>query len=118
MSSLIWLVVFVVLVGFVALSYNSLVQRRNQVKNAWSQIDVQLKRRIELIPKMAELGLGRIDLDGLPLLPQQTAFAQQGIDVVTSKEPQMRGVEQALALVRKAARHERGHHRQVGGVGQ
>ncbi|MEY3988874.1 MAG: hypothetical protein RJB50_1143 [Actinomycetota bacterium] len=54
MSNLVWLVVIVVLVGFVALSYNSLVQRRNQVKNAWSQIDVQLKRRIELIPNLVE----------------------------------------------------------------
>lgn len=54
MSNLVWLVVIVVLVGFVALSYNSLVQRRNQVKNAWAQIDVQLKRRIELIPNLVE----------------------------------------------------------------
>lgn len=44
----------VLLVGFTALSYNALVQRRNQVKNAWSQIDVQLKRRIELIPNLVE----------------------------------------------------------------
>ncbi len=34
--------------------YNSLVQRRNQVTNAWAQIDVQLKRRIELIPNLVE----------------------------------------------------------------
>ncbi len=34
--------------------YNSLVQRRNQVKNAWAQIDVQLKRRLELIPNLVE----------------------------------------------------------------
>jgi LemA protein len=34
--------------------YNSLVQSRNQVKNAWSQIDVQLKRRHDLIPNLIE----------------------------------------------------------------
>ena len=34
--------------------YNSLVQKRNQVSNAWAQIDVQLKRRIELIPNLVE----------------------------------------------------------------
>ena len=63
MSNLVWLVVVVVLVGFVALSYNSLVQRRNQVKNAWSQIDVQLKRRIELIPNLVETVKGYADFE-------------------------------------------------------
>jgi LemA protein len=36
------------------LIYNSLVRRRNQVDNAWSQIDVQLKRRYDLIPNLVE----------------------------------------------------------------
>ena len=35
-------------------NYNSLVRLRNQVKNAWSQIDVQLKRRHNLIPNLVE----------------------------------------------------------------
>jgi LemA protein len=35
-------------------NYNSLVRLRNQVKNAWSQIDVQLKRRHNLIPNLIE----------------------------------------------------------------
>ncbi|MEI6767042.1 MAG: LemA family protein [Bacteroidota bacterium] len=34
--------------------YNSLVRLRNQVKNAWAQIDVQLKRRHDLIPNLIE----------------------------------------------------------------
>jgi len=34
--------------------YNSLVRKRNQVDNAWSQIDVQLKRRHDLIPNLVE----------------------------------------------------------------
>lgn len=34
--------------------YNGLVRARNQVKNAWSQIDVQLKRRHDLIPNLVE----------------------------------------------------------------
>lgn len=34
--------------------YNGLVRKRNQVKNAWSQIDVQLKRRCDLIPNLLE----------------------------------------------------------------
>ena len=34
--------------------FNSLVRRRNQVDNSWSQIDVQLKRRHDLIPNLVE----------------------------------------------------------------
>jgi LemA protein len=34
--------------------FNKLVQQRNQVKNAWSQIDVQLQRRYDLIPNLVE----------------------------------------------------------------
>ena len=36
------------------LMYNSLVQRKNRVDNAWAQIDVQLKRRLDLIPNLVE----------------------------------------------------------------
>ena len=39
---------------FVISIYNSLIKLRNQVKNAWSQIDVQLKRRHNLIPNLIE----------------------------------------------------------------
>jgi LemA protein len=38
--------------------YNSLVGLRNQVKNSWSQIDVQLKRRHDLIPNLVETAKG------------------------------------------------------------
>ncbi|MFH1577834.1 MAG: LemA family protein [Candidatus Omnitrophota bacterium] len=38
--------------------YNSLVGLKNQVKNAWSQIDVQLKRRHDLIPNLVETAKG------------------------------------------------------------
>jgi LemA protein len=34
--------------------YNGLVRKRNEVKNSWSQIDVQLKRRHDLIPNLVE----------------------------------------------------------------
>lgn len=40
-------------VGF-AVIYNGLVTRRNRVDNSWSQIDVQLKRRYDLIPNLVE----------------------------------------------------------------
>ena len=53
---MIWVVLAVIalLVIFAILSYNGLIRSRNQVENAWSQIDVQLKRRIDLIPNLVE----------------------------------------------------------------
>jgi LemA protein len=48
------IVVIAVVVLFVISIYNSLIQLRNRVKNAWSQIDVQLKRRHDLIPNLIE----------------------------------------------------------------
>jgi len=48
----------IVVVGLIVLwfigIYNGLVRLRNQVKNAWAQIDVQLKRRHDLIPNLVE----------------------------------------------------------------
>jgi len=51
-----WIVLGIVgvLVIFFIATYNGLVRLRNQVKNAWAQIDVQLKRRYDLIPNLIE----------------------------------------------------------------
>jgi LemA protein len=52
-----WIIVLAVvaiLVLYLVAAYNGLVRARNQVDNAWSQIDVQLKRRIDLIPNLVE----------------------------------------------------------------
>ncbi len=54
MGLIITLGVVVLLVLVVIGIYNGLVRLRNQVKNAWSQIDVQLKRRHDLIPNLME----------------------------------------------------------------
>jgi len=48
------LAIVVVLIIFVIAVYNSLVTLRQRVKNAWSQIDVQLQRRFDLIPNLLE----------------------------------------------------------------
>ncbi len=52
------LIVLVVLVlgalGWIAGAYNGLIRLRNQLENAWAQIDVQLKRRCDLIPNLVE----------------------------------------------------------------
>ncbi len=48
------LLIIVIIVVAVVYLYNSLINLRNRVKNAWSQIDVQLKRRTDLIPNLVE----------------------------------------------------------------
>jgi LemA protein len=53
-TTLVVVLVLVLLALFVGVTYNSLVRRRNEVDNAWSQIDVQLKRRLDLIPNLVE----------------------------------------------------------------
>ncbi|WP_455645675.1 LemA family protein [Methanosphaera sp.] len=54
-----WLLIIIVLIIIIVLAlivkyYNGLVNGRNRVKNAWSQIDVQLQRRNDLIPNIVE----------------------------------------------------------------
>lgn len=53
---MLWIVIAIVvaLVAALILLYNRLVTLRNRVENAWAQIDVQLKRRYDLIPNLVE----------------------------------------------------------------
>jgi len=53
-SLIIVIAVAAILVGFVIVSYNGLIRSRNQAEDAWSQIDVQPKRRLDLIPNLVE----------------------------------------------------------------
>jgi len=46
------LIIIGILILWIILIYNSLVRLRVQIKNAWSQIEVQLKRRYDLIPNL------------------------------------------------------------------
>jgi LemA protein len=58
MAALIFLAITVIAVIAFSGMYNSLVQLRNRVKNALSQVDVQLKRRHDLIPNLVETAKG------------------------------------------------------------
>jgi LemA protein len=54
-----WLAIVIVVlillvIVYLVAAYNGLIRRRNQIENAWSQIDVQLKRRHDLIPNLVE----------------------------------------------------------------
>ena len=55
MDPITWLIIIIVaLIVVVALMYNNLVVMKNRINNAWAQIDVQLKRRADLIPNLVE----------------------------------------------------------------
>ena len=54
---MVWIILIIVVVLIIAwafATYNKLVDLRNRVKDQWAQIDVQLKRRFDLIPNLVE----------------------------------------------------------------
>ena len=75
------IVVLVVIGGYFVGIYNGLVRKRNEKDNAWSQIDVQLKRRHDLIPNLVETVKGyakheRETLDAVIQARNQAVAAQ------------------------------------------
>lgn len=63
MTGLVLLIIVVVLAFFAIGAYNKLVSLRNQVQNAWKQIDVQLKRRHDLIPNLINTVKGAMSFE-------------------------------------------------------
>jgi len=63
MTALIVLITIGVIVLWVIVKYNGLVTLRNQVTNGWKQIDVQLKRRHDLIPNLVNTGKGIMEFE-------------------------------------------------------
>lgn len=58
MTSLVIIIVLVVLVAWAVALYNRIITLENRYGNAWSQIDVQLKRRTDLVPNLVEIVKG------------------------------------------------------------
>jgi LemA protein len=52
MSVLVTIVILAIVIGYPIVAYNGLVSARNRVKEAWSDIETQLKRRYDLIPNL------------------------------------------------------------------
>ncbi|HUU31997.1 MAG TPA: LemA family protein [Phycisphaerae bacterium] len=77
-------IVIVVGLWFV-ITYNSLVRLRNAVRNAWSQIDVQLKRRYDLIPNIVETVKGYAAHEKTTL-EQVIQARQRGIEASSVKD--------------------------------
>ncbi len=63
MGSILFLVVLVVLILWVVGAYNGLIALKNQTVNAWKQIDVQLKRRHDLIPNLVNTVKGSMEFE-------------------------------------------------------
>ena len=89
------LLLIVVAVAWVMGMYNGLVGSRNEVKNSWSQIDVQLKRRHDLIPNLVETVKGYMGHER-GTLEAVTKARQQAVEVTGSVEDRAKA-ENALS---------------------
>jgi LemA protein len=94
-----------VVIGFAAI-YNGLVSLRNQAKNAWAQIDVQLKRRHDLIPNLVETvkGYAKHESGTLERVIQarNMAISAQGVAQRAEAENQLTGALKTLFAVSEA----------------
>ena len=98
-------VVFVLVMSAIGI-YNSLVGLRQQVKSAWSQIDVQLKRRYDLIPNLVETVKGyaaheKQTLENV-IQARNAAVAAQGVAAQAQAENVLTGALRQLFAVAEA----------------
>ena len=84
------LIVIIALIAWVVFLYNALIRLRNRTREAWSDIDVQLKRRHDLIPNLVESVKGYMKHER-ELLEKVTKYRSQAI------EAQEKGDTKALA---------------------
>jgi LemA protein len=100
------IVVAVVLIGWLIGAYNSLVQLRNQLDNAWAQIDVQLKRRYDLIPNLVETvkGYAKHERETLERVIQarNMAVSAKGVGERAEAENMLTGALKSLFAVAEA----------------
>ncbi len=116
----------VLAVGVIAL-YNSLVTWQNRVRNAWAQIDVQLKRRHDLIPNLVEVcraymryeretleaiikarqqAIGALRMDERASAENQVSRTLRQLFAVVERYPQLKASENLLALQEELASTE------------
>jgi LemA protein len=84
------LVAIIVFIFWVVAKYNSLITLRNQVTNGWKQIDVQLKRRHDLIPNLVNTVRGQMEFEQETLTrvveARNAAVSAKGIADSAAKE--------------------------------
>ena len=102
-----WLVIILIIVALLAFyvisTYNGLIQARNKVKDQFSQIDVQLKRRFDLIPNLVETvkGYAKHESETLEKVIQSRnnyANAKTEAEKVEASNEMSRGVMNIMAL--------------------
>ena len=91
------LAIVVVLILFIIKLYNDLVGLREKVKNAWSQIDVQLQRRFDLIPNLVETVKGYMEHES-EVLTKVTDLRSSWANAETVKEKSALDTELSGAL--------------------
>jgi LemA protein len=105
-----WVVLGIIglLLVFFIFTFNGLVRLRNQVKNAWAQIDVQLKRRHDLIPNLVETvkGYMKFERETLEAVTKARSVAQQAVGQGVGAQAKAEG-ELSSALTRLLAVVER-----------
>jgi LemA protein len=109
MIGLLLIVIFIVMVLFAIGAYNRLVSLRNQTQNAWKQIDVQLKRRHDLIPNLINtvkgaMGFERETLEAV-VAARNTAIAASNsgsVPATAAAETQLTGALSRLLAVVEA----------------
>ncbi len=100
--------VLVLLILWLVAKYNVLVRFRNQVRNAWAQIDVQLKRRWDLIPNLVETvkGYTKHEAETLQRVTEARGAAQraagQGVAKQAEAESMLSGALGRLLVVVEA----------------
>jgi len=92
----VWIVIAVIVVILIFMfigNYNGLVGARNGVKTAWAQIDVQLKRRYDLIPNLVETVKGYKDFERstLEAVTNARSAAQAGSNASPSARAELEG---------------------------
>jgi len=100
------LVILGVVVLAVVLAFNGLVQLRNRARNAWSQIDVQLKRRYDLIPNLVEAAKGYMHyekevLEGVTRARSQAMQAQGPAEQAKAENVLSQALKSLFAVVER-----------------
>jgi LemA protein len=104
--AIVLIVLIVVAVLVVVVMYNGLVKLRNKIEGAWAQIDVQLKRRYDLIPNLVETVKGyatheRETFDAV-IRARSMGMNAQGIEEQAAAENQLTGALKSLFAVSEA----------------
>jgi len=104
MGTIIAIAVAVLLVLWVITRYNKLIRLRNQTTNGWKQIDVQLKRRHDLIPNLVNTVKGQMEFERETLesviQARNSALNPKGVADAAEKENMLTGaLSKLFALV-------------------